>query len=137
MQTLSGSHTIFTLGPDIIPGATQLVGAADIPETVDCAIELAHDPAGKSRNLQLLAGALTGGSVLFTNALTATATATAALLPAGVTVIGISWVPGLSSSAFLEAAPALGNSADGTSSALDLLRSITGAELEIVVDRVG
>ncbi|MEP7220753.1 MAG: 3-hydroxyacyl-CoA dehydrogenase family protein, partial [Bacteroidota bacterium] len=28
-------------------------------------------------------------------------------------------------------------SADGTSSALDLLRSITGAELEIVVDRVG
>lgn len=117
---------------------TSVASLADLPVDIECVIDLTIDRAQKERALEALRGKIPQGAIVISNAVTMTATDAAARLGGVNGVIGIGYLPSnFERSALLETSLALGTSKEEGDRAIDLLRSLTSKEIEVVGDRVG
>jgi len=128
---LPDGHSLYVIDPADL----ELGEALDLPNDISHVFDLTYDIDQKQQCVALVAG-LDAPVTLFTNILTATATAVASALD-GTTVVGISYVPALfAASNLIEAAPSLQCTAEAAEHALAELRQITGREVETLTDRV-
>ncbi len=136
-------HSWYTItdDPDRLDGS-GIIAADDrrpVPARLDAIFELSTvDDGAKHEHLALISDLARQGTIVYTNALTMTATAAAALLGGRDGVVGLSFVPDLfASSQVVEIAPALRTSAAEFERARLLLKNALRREPEIVTDRIG
>lgn len=128
----SETHALGERAPNV------LASLSDLPVDIDCIVDLTIDRAAKERTLEALRGKIAPGAIVFTNAVTMTATDAAARLGGISPVVGIGYLPAnFEGSSLLEASLALGTSSGDGERAISLLRELTSKEIEVVGDRVG
>jgi hypothetical protein len=130
------SYSLEHLDDSSDTGLVPIGGAPAAPSGIDAILDLEWSGGASLMYDYLLNQKGTGSTILFTNTLVNTATALAAEFP-DVPVIGISFVPALFvESTSIEAAPAMQTSREDLDRGVELLRGLTGKQVEVVEDRV-
>lgn len=135
------AYTLYHLGEEAVDlngrRAMPLVMGTALPADLVAIVDLYIDPIEKMEAVESLPVDLPADAILFTNILTVTATEVAAWFAGEHAVLGFSYIPELfAKGTLVEAAPAMQTSSDAAAAALDLLRALTGREVETLTDRV-